>query len=279
MIEVALFGIHKLLLTSLLELEKKNLFPKLVVFPASHSIFHNAAALYCIKHGIPFLRPHSVNTEEFLAEIKTKVFNRIVVTGYDQIFSQNLLSLGTLGVINCHGGLLPEERGPIPYKWAIYNGKSFTGVTYHQMTERVDEGNIYIKNIIAITKRDTNETLFNKICKDISKTVPLFFSELDLEKLFKPEYSTTSAIKKYQGQIPAHLTEFDLSLPAEELSRRVRAFSPRPGVFLKMDDGKRMLVKATKTYLKVINGYPVFRVKDGSIIITDYEIFNTENHS
>lgn len=272
MIKIALFGIHKLLLDSLIALEKKALFPEIVIFPTLESSYHTEVEKFCNHHQIRFLRPVSVNNPDFLKSID-KVFNRIVVTGYNEIFSTELLSLASLGKINCHGGLLPEEQGPLPYKWAIYNNQAQTGVTYHQMTEKVDQGKIYIRNLIPINDDDTNETLLEKICKDFAQTVPIFFSKLDLDELSESENYETCKKGNYQGQIPLELTKFDLSLSSDELTRRVRAFSPRPGVFFQLEKDKRLLIKKVTIDLALIKeDYIILQAQDRKIVITDFEI-------
>lgn len=272
MLKVALFGIHKLLIDTLNALEKADLLPEIVVFPKVISTYHHAVEDFCNKHSIPFFRPSSVNDANFIDDIKRSSINRIVVTGYNEIFGSDLISLGGMGTINCHGGLLPEERGPVPYKWAIYDNRDCTGVTYHQMTEKLDKGKIYIRNIIKISDTDTNQDLFEKICVDISKTVPLFFTYSDLDDLRESESEDDSLKGKYKGQIPADLTHFDLSLSYNELSRRVRAFSPRPGVFLK-SNGQTILVKKISDNLEDASEQGIaLQAQDGEVVITDFEV-------
>lgn len=271
MLHIALFGIHKLLIDTLTALHRGNLLPEIVVFPQIVSTYHQAVVDFCEKHKIRFFRPSSVNDPSFLTEIKDLSVHRIVVTGYNEIFGKELISIGSDGIINCHGGLLPEERGPVPYKWAIYDNRDCTGVTYHRMTEKLDKGKIYIKNVIKISDSDTNQDLFEKICVDISTTVPLFFTHPNLNDLANsPEDESLKGT--YKGQIPSDLTRFDLSLPYSELSRRVRAFSPRPGVVLKLDD-KTILVKRISRNLEEATEQSIFlNALDGQFVITDFDI-------
>lgn len=276
MIKVAFFGVHKFLLDTLVALEKLNIFPQIVIFPTIDSTYHTLVEDYCIKHQIPFIRPASVNDPTFLTQLANTSINRIIVTGYNEIFSKNLIDLGTLGAINCHGGLLPEERGPVPYKWAIYDERTFTGVTYHQMTEKLDKGKVFVKNQIRISDTDTNQDLFQKICIDAAQTLPVFFTQVDLNELIQPVHSTEPEKGKYKGQIPERLTHFDLSLTVDELIRRVRAFSPRPGVFLTESSGRRLLITGVSAIPELINSSDmVVNALDGKIAITDFEISNS----
>lgn len=274
MLHVALFGIHKLLIDSLTALHRGNLLPDIVIFPQVVSAYHHAVVDFCKKHSIRFLRPKSVNDPQFINEIRKLAINRIVVTGYNEIFCSELIALGSSGAINCHGGLMPEERGPVPYKWAIYDNRESTGATYHQMTEKLDRGKIYVKNFIKIGSNENSQDLFEKICIDFCKTVPLFFISSDLGHWFKNESEDNLIKGKYKGQIPPSLIQFDLSLSYDELSRRVRAFSPRPGVFFKTK-GQTMLVKKISNSLEDANEQSiVLQVQDGNIAITEFEIIS-----
>lgn len=271
MIKVALFGLHKLLSNSLAVLEKKGIFPEVVIFPPIDSQFHNLAIEICERNNIPYIRPESVKDEGFFSEMSTYTIDRIVVTGYHQIFPPEILKLARIGCINCHGGLLPEERGPVPYKWAVYERKSKTGVTFHQMTSKIDEGEIYFKKEIILKDDETSETLFTQISDLIAETVPLFFTKLHIHKI-SANQNFGSKKYPYMGQVPVELATFDLNLPAEELQRRVRAFSPRPGVFVKRDHAN-ILIKKVELNLDLVGSEAlIFKAKDKSIAVTEYEI-------
>lgn len=269
-IKVALFGIHKLLSDTLAVLEARKLFPQVVIFPLGDSVFHKKAEEICKRNEISFVQTHSVKTKDFLGQFKTFSVNRIVVTGYNEIFPETLINEVQLGAINCHGGLLPEERGPIPWKWAIYECKSKTGVTYHKMTSKVDQGEILIRNEIGIAENDTSESLFRKISADISITAPRFFMELEINE-YVPDLNHKEKFP-YRGQVPAELTVFDLTQTASELHRRVKAFSPRPGVFFEKE-GNKILITKTEPVLTLQNTHTlILNASDEPVAITEYEI-------
>lgn len=273
-IRVALFGLHSLLSDTLIILEKQNIFPELVVFPPGDSKFHALAEAICIRNNINFLRPHSVKVDEFIEQVKLTQINRIVVNGYNEIFPDKLLALATLGAINCHGGLLPEERGPVPHKWAVYNNRIKTGVTIHEMTSKIDQGKIYFQKVVVLKNYETAQSLLKRLSSIAANRIPWFFTELNIhEKANNQHISTT--VYPYLGQIPPELTTFDLNLTADELDRRVRAFSPRPGVFFQRGNSK-LLIKKIETNLKLVTvGSLIFRALDKSIAVTEFEVILT----
>ena len=55
--------------------------------------------------------------------------------------------------------LLPEYRGVYPVNWAIIEGKKNTGVTYHLVNEKIDDGQIVCQKEISISLGDTARSL------------------------------------------------------------------------------------------------------------------------
>ncbi|NEU07562.1 hypothetical protein GZH53_04480 [Flavihumibacter sp. R14] len=271
---VALFGIHKLLSDSLTELEDKGIFPEVVIFPPFDSPYHRLASQICERNKIKYIRPSSVKEGSFIDELRDCSIDRIIVTGYHQIFPKSLLELAGMGTINCHGGLLPEERGPIPWKWAVYEDKPFTGITIHQMTERVDEGKVFFRKIIPIDSEETSESLFNKIAQETARIIPCFFDENYADDYEEQDGNVSKS--GYRGQVPVELCEFDLEQTALELQRRVRAFSPRPGVYLERK-GRRILVKDVSILTDPsMEGEWILKCSDQNILVTEFEIAKQE---
>lgn len=266
--KVALFGIHKLLSDSLAVLEEQQILPRVVIFPPFKSQFHKICENICERNNIPFLRPESVKDPEFIRRLQNFAINRIIVAGYHQIFPAKLLILANMGALNCHGGLLPEERGPIPWKWAVYNNRSFSGITIHQMTDKVDQGKIYYKEKIILSEGETSESLFNKISLNISRCLPLFLKLTELSEFIEEDPKVKVG---YNGQVPEELCQFDLLQNVLELDRRVRAFSPRPGVIFQMGGGKILVKKVKAISDSLHNGKWVFDAADGRIEINEYE--------
>lgn len=269
-IRIAHFGVHKLLSDTLESLISKKLVPAVVIFPPTESVYHYRAEEICSQFQIPVLRPVSVKDLAFIQELQSLQINRIVVTGYPQIFPQSLLDLASEGAINCHGGLLPEEKGPVPWKWAVYEDRPYTGVTFHRMTAKVDQGEILLKTKIPLVDCETSETLFNKVAEVITSTASDFY-EKDIPLRYNPkEWKFEKSA--YQGQVPEELCVFDLDLTAAELDKRVRAFSPRPGVFFNMR-GQSILVKEVEMDPdKVVGSTFILKSADREIAITDFEI-------
>jgi methionyl-tRNA formyltransferase len=74
---------------------------------------------------------------------------------YSQMISPTDLSRYTSGILNMHGGKIPEYRGASVLTWAIINGDDELGITWHEMSEDVDSGPIWHESAIPIPRDAT----------------------------------------------------------------------------------------------------------------------------
>ena len=51
-------------------------------------------------------------------------------------------ALARVAAVNLHPSLLPKYRGPTPTHWAVINGETASGITYHRLTDRLDAGEV-----------------------------------------------------------------------------------------------------------------------------------------
>jgi methionyl-tRNA formyltransferase len=116
-----------------------------------------------LQASIPVLQPENVNTDDFLAELRTYEPDIIGLTAYGKILPESILNLPPLGTINVHGSLLPKYRGAAPIQWALINGETETGVTIMQMDEGMDTGEILLQEKLHIEQEDTAGSLSVKM--------------------------------------------------------------------------------------------------------------------
>ena len=69
---------------------------------------------------------------------------------YSQIIPLSVLNAYSRGIINMHGGRVPEYRGANVLQWAILNGETELGITWHSMVEEVDAGTIWAESTVRI---------------------------------------------------------------------------------------------------------------------------------
>ena len=81
----------------------------------------------------------------------------------DLLIPEKILSISNLGGVNLHPSLLPKYRGAFSCPWAIINGEKTTGITYHYMNKKFDDGNIILQKSVKITKEETAFSLYNTL--------------------------------------------------------------------------------------------------------------------
>ena len=75
------------------------------------------------------------------------------------IIPEEVMAMAGCGAINFHDGPLPRYAGMYTPAWAILNGESEYGVTFHEMTAAVDEGRILVQRRFPIADDETSLTL------------------------------------------------------------------------------------------------------------------------
>jgi len=78
----------------------------------------------------------------------------LVNAGTPRILGPEMLDAPSVGVVNCHPGMLPGFRGCTCVEWAVYLDEQ-VGNTVHFMNERIDEGPIVLREGLVFTRRDS----------------------------------------------------------------------------------------------------------------------------
>ncbi len=175
---------------------------------------------------IPVMTPENVNTPESVAALRLLKPDIIIVVAYGQILKADILAMAPLGCINLHGSLLPEYRGAAPIQWAIAGGKEKTGVTTMFVNEKMDAGDIILREEELISANDTAATLGKRLAgkgaKLLLETVEMI-RRGNAPRAKQDEKLATCAprLKKSDGLV-------DWTRPAGELANRVRGFQPWP---------------------------------------------------
>jgi methionyl-tRNA formyltransferase len=86
-----------------------------------------------------------------------------IVWLYSQIFPPSLLCRYPRGMLNMHGGRIPEYRGASVLQWAMIEGEANICVTWHQIVAEVDAGPIWAETEVAIDGSDTAATMRDKM--------------------------------------------------------------------------------------------------------------------
>lgn len=168
----------------------------------------------------------------------TKFSPDIILSAYCRhILKDEIIHAAKLAAVNMHPSLLPDYKGCFSGSWAILNGEKYTGITFHKMTSRVDEGRILFQERTAISDIETAYSLYHR-------QIDQFINHLDdvliaLTKTTTWPIKQTPSLERYYprkvplgGVIKANETSFDFA------SKFVRAlyFPPYPAAKFKTKD-------------------------------------------
>ncbi len=171
--------------------------------------------------GIPVLQPETLDAGVVLPA------GTIVVAAYGVLIPAELLDRHLW--LNVHPSLLPRWRGAAPVERALIAGDAETGVTIHRTTPELDAGPIAAQRAFPVEPDDDAGSVYERAA---ALAVELLDGVLDGEPAFtpQPEEGVT-----YAEKIEAADRLLDLSRPADELVRRVRALSPHIGARAVLD--------------------------------------------
>lgn len=112
-----------------------------------------------IELNIPVYTPENVNEQVFLDELRSLKADVIVVSAFGRILKAEILRMCPFGVINIHGSLLPLYRGASPMNAVLRDGQKETGITMMYMNEGMDEGDILMRESLAIGENENFTSL------------------------------------------------------------------------------------------------------------------------
>jgi methionyl-tRNA formyltransferase len=180
------------------------------------------------SHGIPVLRPTSVNSPDSLAELSKFAADLHVSMSYDQILRERILSLPPRGTLNCHAGALPFYRGRNPLTWALINGETEFGITVHWVDLGIDTGDIFLQIKVPIRSVDTYATLLaaaEELCAD---TLTRAISDVFQGKDQRIAQASIDPVGMYCCRRREGDEEIDWTSDTAHIERFVRALVP-PG--------------------------------------------------
>ena len=114
------------------------------------------------QSGIPPLKARGVNTDAFQQILTKRNTDLGIVANFGQILGTRLLTIPRYGFINFHPSLLPKYRGPTPLGHILLHGERISGVTWHKVTEKPDQGGILAQAQFDVHPHETVKTLERK---------------------------------------------------------------------------------------------------------------------
>ncbi|MEO7048239.1 MAG: formyltransferase family protein [Ferruginibacter sp.] len=102
--------------------------------------YRNSFKNLCKVNNLEYFNTLTPNSPEFIDWVKkNEVDVLIVMVGH--ILQKEILRAPAICSINKHAGLLPANKGVLPYFWARTKNET-QGISFHIMNEKIDEGKL-----------------------------------------------------------------------------------------------------------------------------------------
>jgi len=197
--------------------------------PASRGVLREPAVKETARAmGLAVLQPPRLDEKEVAAILALRP-EVLVWSAYGNRIPKALLAAVGGRALNVHASLLPRWRGAAPIAHAILAGDPEAGVTLMEGTAELDAGPILAQTRTKIgdeTRGELERRLADLGGELLEREMPKYLEGRLVRRPQDPKRVTLAPkLEPRQG-------ELDLARPAEELVRRVRAYTPDPGAFV-----------------------------------------------
>ncbi len=182
-----------------------------------------------LKYGISVLQPVKIREPEEIRKLSALEADVFIVAAFGQILPEEILKMPRFGCVNIHASLLPKYRGAAPIQWAILNGEEETGITIMQMDRGLDTGDMLIKCVVPIDRRETGESLHDKLCEAGAKLIVEALPKIE-KGVLKPEKQREEEAS-YVGMLKKSLGLIDWAKDAVVIDRLVRGLNSWPSAY------------------------------------------------
>jgi methionyl-tRNA formyltransferase len=176
------------------------------------------------------MQPPNLKDPEFLKSLKELNADLFIVVAF-RMLPEEVWKLPSLGTINLHASLLPDYRGSAPINHAIINGETATGVTTFLIDEKIDTGNILMREEVQIFPFENAGDLHDRLMRTgavlMIKTITAL-AEKKIEPLPQTDLLNKDRPQKLAPKI--HPTDCIINWNNEALKihNLVRGLSPYP---------------------------------------------------
>ena len=190
--------------------------------------------------GVAVHTPKTLRNKEEQDILKKYNADIIIVAAYGLLLPKEVLEMPKYGCINIHASLLPRWRGAAPIQRAIEFGDKKSGISIMQMAEELDAGDVLSSEEVVITEDMTGEVLHDELSRIGAN---LLLKTLDNIDHITPQ-KQDEALVSYAQKISKDECLIDFNKNADVIERKIRAFSPYPGMYFNYNNERFKIFSA-----------------------------------
>jgi len=199
--------------------------------------------VFAKKVGIEVYQPETLKTNEIIEILDKTKPEVIVVVAYGKILPESVLNYPKYGCLYLHGSILPYYRGAAPIQRSIMNGDREVGITVMYMAKEMDAGDIIDIRKIPLLESDDFASVHDKLAYLGAEAMISTLKNLEEGKVTRTPQEHDKAT--YAKKIEKEDCKIDFSMPARQIFNQIRALSPVPLAFAKLD-GKILKIVSAK---------------------------------
>jgi len=198
-------------------------------------MFNPTKELSYIKSlGLKEIKCRSINSEEFKKLLIKNDVDMVFTASWGEKIKKEVFTIPKMGFINVHPSLLPKYRGPNPYLGTILNQEQVSGVTFHLVDEKWDNGAIIMQRKVKIHPDDTGEELRERTTLQARGAVYELLTVLKTEIIVpvnqNEEESSYFSLKDLDNGI-------DFKTDAKSIKCKIQAFHPWKECYAEFEEG------------------------------------------
>lgn len=206
--------------------------------PQAPPVKELAAAL-----GIPVAQPERLDEPAVRPVLEAAGAEIGVVVAYGLRLPDWLLAFFPRGMVNVHGSLLPLLRGAAPIQRAVMEGHAESGVTTMLVVAEMDAGPVLLQRATPIGPAETSGELAARLAVLGAELLVETLAGLADGTVAPREQDASRATRA--PKLRKEESRVDWSLPARDLTARIRGLTPWPGAWTGAAGRKLRILRAS----------------------------------
>jgi methionyl-tRNA formyltransferase len=132
--------------------------------------------------SLPIMQPENLKDPEFINSLKNLNPDIFIVVAF-RMLPEVVWKMPAIGTINLHASLLPHYRGAAPINHAIINGETISGVTTFFIDEKIDTGNILLRDEVPIFPFENAGDVHDRLMKQGARLLIKTLSDIAENKI------------------------------------------------------------------------------------------------
>ena len=197
-----------------------------------------------VREGLPVSTPGHPKEPDFQEWLRALQPDVCPVVAYGALVPRAVLDIPRHGWVNLHFSLLPAWRGAAPVQHAIRAGDTRTGASVFRLEAGLDTGPVFDTVERDIAPTDTSGDLLAALAGEGAALMLRVLDGLEAGTAAatpQPEDGVTLASK-----IEVADARVDLTRPAADVDRLIRATTPAPGAWTTDPAGRRLKLRPVR---------------------------------